>query len=169
MLIVLAIIAAVILTTGIILYINFNDGRDTFEYLYCTFNAVGGIMLGIIAIVALILGFRCSQVIPIEEKIAIYKEENTNIENQIAAIVENYKNYEVGTLKDLKMSDSPAVVLSMYPELKSDALIVKQIEVYIENNKAIKELRAQKADYRIYAWWLYFGGTAQEESSNSNS
>ena len=159
MLIVLAIVAAVILTIGIILFIKFNDKYcEPVAYLYCTFNAVGGIMLGIVAVSALALGICCSQVIPIEEKIAIYKEENTNIENQIAAIVENYKNYEVGTLKDLKISDSPAVVLSMYPELKSDALIVKQIEVYIENNNAIKELRAQKADYRIYAWWLYFGG-----------
>ena len=45
----------------------------------------------------------------------------------------------------------------MYPELKSDNLVTKQIELYVENNKQIKKLKSEKLDYNLMAWWLYFG------------
>lgn len=36
-------------------------------------------------------------------------------------------------------------------------MINKQIEIYQENNKKIKELKEQKINKEISKWWLYFG------------
>ena len=30
-------------------------------------------------------------------------------------------------------------------------------EVYVENNKAIKELKSSAINASVYRWWLYFG------------
>ena len=32
-----------------------------------------------------------------------------------------------------------------------------QIDVYVENNKAIKELKSMTVNASFYRWWLYFG------------
>ena len=48
-------------------------------------------------------------------------------------------------------------LVSLYPELKADALVSKQIEIYISNNEKIKELKEFKINGSIYRWWLYFG------------
>ena len=93
-----------------------------------------------------------------DEKIAMYQEENTKIEEQIATVVEQYQNYETEIFTSVKPESSVALV-SLYPELKSDTLVQSQIEVYVQNNKKIKELRESKIDYANFLWWLYFGGS----------
>lgn len=92
----------------------------------------------------------------IPEMISMYEEENNQIESQIGELVNKYMEYEGSTFKDLKNEDSVALV-SLYPELKSDALVEKQIEVYIENNKKIKNLKKKQIELSTYKWWLYFG------------
>lgn len=92
----------------------------------------------------------------IDEKIAMYQEENTKIEEQIDALVRNYMKYESNTFAEFKGDDS-VLVVSLYPELKSDALVQNQISVYTENNKKIKELKEQKIEAAKSKWWLYFG------------
>ena len=88
--------------------------------------------------------------------ISMYEEENNQIESQIGELVNKYMEYEGSTFKDLKNEDSVALV-SLYPELKSDALVEKQIEVYIENNKKIKNLKKKQIELLTYKWRLYFG------------
>ena len=92
-----------------------------------------------------------------DEKIAMYEEENTKIEEQIAVVVKQYQEYEMGVFSDVK-ADSAVTYVSLYPELKSDTLVQSQIEVYTANNEKIKELRERKIDYANVLWWLYFGG-----------
>ena len=36
-------------------------------------------------------------------------------------------------------------------------MVIKQMDIYTENNNKIKELKEQKLDYQIAKWWLYFG------------
>ena len=126
------------------------------ESIYCALNAVGGIIAGLFLVVTLALGINYSEVKIIDDKIALYQEENTEIENQINIIVEKYQNYEKNTFENCKIED-PTMVFAMYPELKSDDLVTQQINLYVENNKQIKSLKSQKLDYRLMAWWLYFG------------
>lgn len=120
----------------------------------CTFFSACFCVLFVIAIV---LGVLVSNGRIIDEKITMYKEENTKIEKQLDTLVSNYMNYESNTYEKLK-SESSVTLVSMYPELKSDKLVEEQISVYEENNKKIRELKEDKINLKVKKWWLYFGG-----------
>lgn len=114
----------------------------------------------IIAIICNIVGLSDLKVA--DKKIAMYEEENKNIQTQVAEIVKNYQEYENNTytesLKNIDLSNTDVVVLTqLYPDLKSNEMINKQIEIYQENNKKIKELKEQKINNELCKWWLYFG------------
>ena len=92
----------------------------------------------------------------IDSKIELYQTQNTEIESKIQATVASYLAHEKQTYKDFKLDNAIAVV-SAYPELHSNELVKKQIEVYEDNNKKILGLKEEKLNQSIYKWWLYFG------------
>ena len=89
-------------------------------------------------------------------KIAMYEEENERIEAELDTLVEQYMNYEADTYGNLK-GESSITLVSLYPELKADALVEKQIDVYTSNNSKIRELKVKLINISNYKWWLYFG------------
>ena len=93
----------------------------------------------------------------IDDKIAMYESQNAKIEEQIAGVVERYMEYESGVFTEVS-SDSAITLVALYPELKSDALVESQIELYTENNRKITELMEKKINGSVTRWWLYFGG-----------
>ena len=44
----------------------------------------------------------------------------------------------------------------LFPELTSNTLVQKQIEIYVNNNQQIKELKVNKLNHDLYGWWLFF-------------
>lgn len=92
----------------------------------------------------------------LESKINMYTEENQNIEEDMNILVEQYMNYESDTYGNLK-NESSITLVSLYSELKADTLVEKQIEIYTENNKEIKELKEKIINISNYKWLLYFG------------
>lgn len=86
----------------------------------------------------------------------MYQEENAKIESDMKDLVSNYMSYEKDTLSTFK-SDSSMTLISLYPELKSDTLVQRQLDIYVENNKKIKELKEKNVYKSTMAWWLYFG------------
>lgn len=97
-----------------------------------------------------------------DKKIAMYEEENNKIQTEVAEKVKDYQDYEQNTysdsLKNIDLSKTNIVVLTqLYPELKSDEMVKKQIDIYQENNKKIKEIKEQKINNEVAKWWLYFG------------
>ena len=92
----------------------------------------------------------------IDKKIAMYQKENTKIENQMDVLVSQYMKFETDTYGELK-NESSITLVSLYPDLKSDELVKKQIEVYESNNKEIREMKEKKIDLKVLKWWLYFG------------
>ena len=93
----------------------------------------------------------------IDNKIAMYQEENKAIETQMDVLVDKYMDYESKTFGDLK-GESSITLVSLYPELKSDELVKQQIMVYTDNNDKIKQLKEKKINISTWKWWLYFGG-----------
>lgn len=92
----------------------------------------------------------------------MYEEENNNIQNSVSQIVESYKNYEQNTysesLKSIDTNNTDIIVLTqLYPELKSNEMVNKQIDIYQENNNKIKDLKEERINNEIAKWWLYFG------------
>lgn len=117
-----------------------------------------GIIGGVVSFVALIvLLVNVSGLKAIEPKIQMYQEENAHIESQISDCVKQYQKYETEIFTDVA-PDSAITLVALYPELKSDKLVAKQIEIYIANNEKIKELKEKKIMGDITRWWLYFGG-----------
>ena len=116
-----------------------------------------GMCFCVLFIIAILLGIIVSGGRTIDEKIAMYQEENNKIEKQLDTLVSNYMNYESNTYEKFK-SESSVTLVSMYPELKSDKLVEEQISVYEENNKKIRELKEDKINLKVEKWWLYFGG-----------
>lgn len=116
---------------------------------------------GIVAVVMIIavtcLGISVKQLSVIDDKIAMYQEENTKIEEQVATAVQGFMDHESKVFEDAT-AESAITLVSLYPELKSDTLVQSQIEIYVENNEKIKELKEKKINGDVYRWWLYFGG-----------
>lgn len=91
-----------------------------------------------------------------DEQIAYLVEENAKIDNEIMAIVQSFQDYEKEFYNEHK--NVPAsTMISLYPELKSNELVSRQIEIYVANQKQIKELELLKIRDQYYLFWWSFG------------
>ena len=151
MLVLLILIFAIALTVSIICYF-----KCYADEVFVGLSFIFDVLLVISLIGVLVLGIHYSNMRIIDNKIEIYQTENTKIENQIEAVVKSYKEYENETFTALVPSENVEMLFTMYPELKSNTLVEKQIELYVSNNELIKELQIEKLQYRLYGWWLFF-------------
>lgn len=120
----------------------------------------GGVLFSIFAgltfIVAMVLLIELTSIKPIPAKIDMYMQENEKIEAQIAECVTNYQKHEEKIFTEVA-PENAITLASLYPELKSDALVKQQINIYIANNEKIKELKNEELNASAFRWWLYFG------------
>lgn len=127
-------------------------GNDKAELVFMA--SVFCLIIFLIPLIALLMSV--SNGSTIDSKIELYQSQNTEIESKVQATVASYLAHEKQTYKDLKPDNAIAVV-SAYPELHSNELVKKQIEVYEDNNKKILGLKEEKLNQSVYKWWLYFG------------
>ena len=114
------------------------------------FKALGLTILVIVIAFGLVLCcFYTTSGSIVDKKIAMYEEENIRIENQIDTIVKEYQKYEV------EVYDTMTAAM-LFPELTSNTLVQKQIEIYVNNNQQIKALKTEKFKHELYGWWLFF-------------
>ena len=125
---------------------DMDDGLSLVPLFFAIMTLIAGIWLGA----------SVTKLSVIDEQIEMYQEENTRIEEQIADVVQQYQEYESGIFADVA-SESSITLLSLYPELKADALVQSQIDIYVANNEKIKSLKEQQIDGNVKRWWLYFG------------
>lgn len=128
---------------------------------YGDYDGIFGIFLGSIplvigVIVAISLAVQVSDLSVINEKIAMYEQENAKIEQQIETAITAYQQHEKDVFTEVK-PDSYIQLVSIYPEIKSDTLVKEQIKTYQSNNKKIKELKVTAINGNVKRWWLYFG------------
>lgn len=134
-----------------------SDNGDENVYVgYFVVAVIAGIVSIIFLIWVFILINRVGTGYTIDNKIAMYEEENASIEESIDVTVKSYMDFEASTYGELKDKDAINLV-SLFPELKSDTLVQKQIEVYVANNYKIKQLKEEKIDLSKSKWKLYFG------------
>lgn len=113
-------------------------------------------LLVLSVICACVMLFQVTKGRSIDARIELYTEENTKIENQMSELVSQYMEYEKTTFGELK-ADSAISLVSLYPELKADTLVQKQVDVYLSNTERIRELKETKINLSNLKWWLYFG------------
>lgn len=173
MLILLASICAVVIIIGLVLtiarhYYRNNKFKDIDSKWYKLGHSaymndtnqiiciVGCVALGIVLFAMLIVGGEASSAMVIDDKIAMYEEENAAINEEINILIANYQEHEMDVFDAVTEDISPTIVLTLYPDLKSNTLLSKQIDTYVENQKEIKELKCKKLDYEVLKWWLHF-------------
>lgn len=152
MLILLCIVFVII--TCVFLYMGYNDNWYSVHNIYLTMIGTLGLVVMLFLIMFSTYSIASGRVI--DSKIAMYQEENKNIETQIDELIKQYMKYESDTYKDFK-GESIITLISLYPELKTDKLAVKQCEVYIKNNNKITKLKEEKINLSTEKWMLYFG------------
>ena len=128
-------------------------GRNTGEMLTKLFSWATVAVLT----ATIILTISVSRNNTIDERIAMYTEENQRIEEQIDILVKDYQEYERGVYADTK-TESAITLVALYPELKADKLVESQLDIYIKNNEIIKSLKTSQINSGVLRWWLYFGG-----------
>lgn len=93
----------------------------------------------------------------LDDKIAMYEQENAAIEQSVDVLVKDYYKHESDTYSSLK-PENAVLFASAYPELQSNELATKQLEIYVDNNNKIKELKEDQINLSRNRFWLYFGG-----------
>lgn len=92
----------------------------------------------------------------IDARLEMYQEENAAIETSINELVDNYYAHEAEIYDNLTPENASFFAIA-YPELNSNSLAQQQINLYIENNQKIKELKLEKIELTNVRWRLYFG------------
>lgn len=145
----LLVISVVLLVVSVMMSDDY--GNDIWEFLAMIFSFTSVILFIIFICCIFILSGKHATI----QKIEMYQEENTKIENQISELVNQYMEYEKETFKGIKTESSIALV-SLYPELKSDKLVDKQLNIYYKNSNKIKALKSKKLEYSTYKYLLCF-------------
>ena len=92
----------------------------------------------------------------IDTKIEYLTEQNSQIDDEIKLIVSSYQNHELEFYKEFENVSSTTLV-TLYPELKSNELVNKQLDIYFANQQEIKELELKKIESGVIRWWMCFG------------
>lgn len=131
---------------------------DHIHYLVAHWSFIVGLTLTVIFGLSVVINLLTLGVCyRVDEKIQIYEEENTRIEESIDAAVKAYCEHEQITYT--KMEDGAiALVAVAYPELASSELVRTQMDIWTSNCVELKKLKSQEVDLKSAKWFLYFGG-----------
>ena len=147
----------ILLTVLCILAVIVARISNVYEHEMINFlSLLGAVTIGVteVVIIAVIIAFMTNG-ITASEKIKMYQTENKKIENQIGELVKGYMDYESETYINFK-NESSITMVNLYPDLKSNELVQKQMNIYLTNNDKIKELNEKEIDTKIGKWLLYF-------------
>ena len=150
------VLLAIFIAMTIIGIIVFCKGSYDTENIGIIFGVIGGMGTFVCFIVLIVLICNVGYLNTIDEQIEMYQFENEQIETTITNIVTEYQKYETDYVKDIASKDLVEIVV-LYPNLGSNSLVNSQMNIYVENNKIIKELKAKQIAGSVERWWLYFG------------
>ena len=112
-----------------------NDTGEVFSGFGSLISVVA--LIGIIINIGILINGRT-----FDDKIAMYEQENAAIEQSVDVLVKDYYKHESDTYSSLK-PENAVLFASAYPELQSNDLAMKQLEIYVENNNKIKGLKEE--------------------------
>ena len=126
-----------------------NDTEEVFSGFGSLISVVA--LIGIIINIGILINGRT-----LDDKITMYEQENAAIEQSVDVLVKDYYRHESDTYSSLT-PENAVLFASAYPELQSNELATKQLEIYVENNNKIKELKEDQINLSRNRFWLYFG------------
>ena len=125
-----------------------NDTGEVFSGFGSLISVVA--LIGIIINIGILINGRT-----FDDKIEMYEQENAAIEQSVDVLVKDYYKHESDTYSSLK-PENAVLFASAYPELQSNELATKQLEIYVDNNNKIKELKEDQINLSRNRFWLYF-------------
>lgn len=147
----------VLIIIGIILLvIGSYVGKDRFGDDNC--YSIFGCVLTVIssAILFVCLAIYTYDKYTIDSRISVLEEQNAIILEQIEPVIKQALDYESNTYKELRISPEKLIALgNMYPNLKHDTFIQTQLQVIINNQLLIRDLKLDKATLNAYHFWLW--------------
>ena len=92
----------------------------------------------------------------INSRLAVLEEQNTTVLTQIEPLVQQALEYESNTYKDFKLDVAKIIAFTqLYPDLKANSFLNKQIDIILANQQEIKQLKLDKASLNAYHFWLW--------------
>lgn len=97
----------------------------------------------------------------------VLNSQNEIVLAQIEPLVQQAMDYESNTYKEFKMTPENVIAFSnMYPQLQANSFIQSQIDIIVENQEEIKDLKLKIASLNAYRLWLF---TKKSNYENSNT
>jgi hypothetical protein len=92
----------------------------------------------------------------INSRLSVLEEQNTTVLTQIEPLVQQALEYESNTYKDFKLDAAKIIAFTqLYPDLKANDFLKKQIDIILVNQEEIKQLKLNKASLNAYSFWLW--------------
>ena len=117
-----------------------------------------GLLIGLPSLMAMIIagGIYNYNSSTIDSRLAVLEEQNTTVLTQVEPLVQQALNYESSNYQDLKLDVNKLIIFAqMYPELKANSFLNKQIDIILANQEEIKQLKLDKASLNAYHFWLW--------------
>ena len=151
MLYILLFIFICMLITGLCQEVSYQ--KETREGLY----GIGIVFSIIILIAMLIAGIKYNSIkSTANAQLEVLNEQNKTVLSQIEPLVQQAMNYESNTYKEFKLTPENIVAFgNMYPQLQANSFIQSQINIIVENQKEIKDLKLKIASLNAYRLWLF--------------
>ena len=92
----------------------------------------------------------------INSRLVVLEEQNQVVLSQIEPLVQQAFEYESNTYKDFKLDAAKIIAFTqLYPDLKANSFLNKQIDIILANQEEIKQLKLKKASLNAYRFWLW--------------
>ena len=89
-------------------------------------------------------------------RLEVLNSQNEIVLAQIEPLVQQALNYESNTYEEFRLTPENIVAFgNMYPQLQANVFIQSQINIIVENQKEIKDLKLNIASLNAYRLWLF--------------
>ena len=130
------------------------------RYASETTSLVAGVstfLLVVTFVITIVAGVRYNSIkSTANTQLEVLNSQNEIVLSQIEPLVQQALNYESNTYKEFKLTPENIVAFSnMYPQLQANSFIQSQINIIVENQKEIKDLKLRIASLNAYHLWLF--------------
>lgn len=141
----------ILLFIGLVLLII---GMTQYEDVLSALGA--GIFIIFLFVTAIAVGIYNYDKSTVDTRLIILEEQNQVVLSQIEPIVQHALEYESNTYKDFKLdADKLIAFTQLYPDLKANSFLNKQIDIILANQQEIKKLKIDRASLNAYHFWLW--------------
>ena len=141
----------ILLVIGLILLII---GITRYEEILASLGVV--IFVVFLCVTAIVVGVYNYDKSTIDNRLTILEEQNQIVLAQIEPLVQHALEYESNTYKDFKLDANKLIAFSqLYPDLKANDFLNRQIDIILANQVEIKQLKLDKSSLNAYHFWLW--------------